>query len=140
MIAFQFVSTDPKLKTQSIGLDLANVDSYLRYYFIDTDKQGATTTNRVIPAVLCNEKYMPTEDYETDLIEQFERSADHMTEWLCPNITSFTLLNHPETYTYGRDFKLVVDFCDEKEPTCIQDEVKRQEYLAQIRLNSKVIF
>ena len=38
MIAFQFVSTDPNLELKSTGLDLVNVDNYLRYYFIDSDK------------------------------------------------------------------------------------------------------
>ena len=63
-----------------------------------------------------------------------------MTEWLCPNITSFTLLNHPETYTNGRDFRLVVDYCDENEDTCITDEAKRRVFFETIRLNSKVIY
>ena len=69
MIAFQFVSIDPNLELKSTGLDLGNVDNYLRYYFIDTNKQGTNITNTVIPAVLCSQKYTPTEDYEPELIE-----------------------------------------------------------------------
>ena len=53
MIAFQFVSTDPHLELMPTGLDLENVDHYLRYYFIDTDKKATEVTKTVIPAIFC---------------------------------------------------------------------------------------
>ena len=45
-----------------------------------------------------------------------------MTEWLCPDTTSFDLLNLPETNKNGNDFKLVVDFCDETLPECKSED------------------
>ena len=62
-----------------------------------------------------------------------------MTEWLCPNITSFTLLNHPETYTNGEDFKLVVDLCHEEETQCTSKKDERESFLERVTLNSKII-
>ena len=60
-----------------------------------------------------------------------------MTEWLCPATESVELLNHPETYTNGKDFRLIVDFCGD-EPTCLSDGDKTS-FLKHISINSKVI-
>ena len=67
-----------------------------------------------------------------------------MTDWLCPNITTFSLLNNPETYRRGKSFKLVIDFCDPTSTTsptatCIADEQARLAYLKLITVQSKVV-
>ena len=62
-----------------------------------------------------------------------------MTEWLCPNITSFTLLNMPETYTNGRDFKLVVDLCVTGEPFCHSTIEEKEDFIGRVTLSSKII-
>ena len=64
-----------------------------------------------------------------------------MTEWLCPDTPSFDLLNSSENNENGRDFKLVVDFCDESLPECKgEDNGLRKAQLETITINSKVIY
>ena len=53
MIAFQFVSSNHLDESNQAAFKLEQVDQYLRYYFIDSNKTGAITKNEVIPAVLC---------------------------------------------------------------------------------------
>ena len=80
MIAFQFVSSNHLDESNQAAFKLEQVDQYLRYYFIDSNKTGAITKNEVIPAVLCTEKYKSdTVSYDDKLLEQFERSGEHMT-------------------------------------------------------------
>ena len=64
-----------------------------------------------------------------------------MTEWLCPDIDNYFLLNHAETYVNGKDFRLVVDFCDPKSPSCtgLADQDGKARFLQQIAVNSKVV-
>lgn len=35
-----------------------------------------------------------------------------MTDWLCPETESFTILNKVETFETAQEFKLVIDFCE----------------------------
>ena len=64
-----------------------------------------------------------------------------MTEWLCPDVDNFYLLNHSETYENGKDFRLVVDFCDPSSPSCtgVTDSEGKARFLKQIAVNSKVV-
>ena len=55
MIAFQFVWKDAEAEKED--LNKAKVDQYLRYFFVDTNKQGNETKITVYPAILCTEKY-----------------------------------------------------------------------------------
>ena len=95
--------------------------------------------SQVIPAIPCKEKYKDFDD--ASLLEQFEKSAENMTEWLCPDIASFALLNLPQTNNNGKDFKLVVDFCDTSAPECNgEDDGRRKSFLETITINSKLIY
>lgn len=64
-----------------------------------------------------------------------------MTDWICPDVTTFELLNNPETYNYGKSFRLVIDFCDPSATTgtCITDETQRKDFLKLITVQSKVV-
>ena len=64
-----------------------------------------------------------------------------MTEWLCPDVDNYYLLNHSETYVNGKDFRLVVDFCDPSSPSCtgVADQEGKARFLKQIAVNSKVV-
>ena len=63
-----------------------------------------------------------------------------MTEWLCPDVKEFFLLNNPETYSNGKNFKLVVDYCDSVTNTdCVTDETERENFIKQITIQSKVV-
>ena len=95
---------------------------------------------KVIPAIPCKEKFKEG-IYDSSLLEQFEKSAGHMTEWLCPDTASFNLLNLPDINLNGKDFKLVVDYCDESLPGCRgEDNGAREAQLETITINSKVIY
>ena len=64
-----------------------------------------------------------------------------MTEWLCPDTPSFDLLNLLEINWSGKDFKLVVDFCDESSPECrVEDNFLRKAQLETITVDSKIIY
>ena len=62
MIAFQFVWKDAEAEAQK-RLEKSLVDQYIRYFFVDTNKRGGTTTLEVYPAVLCKDKYSSA-DYD----------------------------------------------------------------------------
>lgn len=64
-----------------------------------------------------------------------------MTDWICPDINTFSLLNNPETYNYGKSFRLVIDFCDPTTATgtCVTDVTTRENYLKKISMQSKVV-
>ena len=74
-----------------------------------------------------------------------------MTDWLCADIETFSLLNHSETYKVGKAFKLVIDFCDQTcDPSCLvsKEQISEgtnkyeeiNEFLQLHTINSKVIY
>ena len=63
-----------------------------------------------------------------------------MTEWFCPDTSQFSVMNIPQTYNDGQQFRLVVDYCNEDEPNCESDEEKRLAYLNQVVVQSKVVW
>ena len=64
-----------------------------------------------------------------------------MTEWLCPDVEAFTLLNHQDTDVNGKDFILIIDFCDTSLPSCVgaADYESRSNFLKSISINSKIV-
>lgn len=71
---------------------------------------------------------------------EFMKTSDFMTDWICPDITAFYLLNNPDTYYLGKNFKLVIDYCDQTTSSdCITDETERRNFIKQITVNSKVV-
>ena len=71
--------------------------------------------------MLCKDKYVDHDEIDTGLLDQYRLTATHMTEWYCPVVDSFSLLNRLTTYEIGRSFKLVIDYCDEREDSCVND-------------------
>ena len=71
--------------------------------------------------MLCKDKYENDIEVDPGLLDQYRLTAPHMTEWYCPVVDSFSLLNRLTTYEVSKSFKLVIDFCDEKEDSCVKD-------------------
>ena len=118
---------------------LVDLENYLSFYFVSTEKTNTTFTSTVINTVNCLDKYK--EEYPNyDISDQFMKTSEHMTEWICPDVKEFYLLNNPETYSDGKNFKLVVDYCDSmSNPDCVTDEVERENFIKQITIQSKVV-
>ena len=66
-------------------------------------------------------------------------TGESMTPWICPNTQEFSLLNDPDTFQYGKSFKLVIDYCDQKNESCISDDQSRAEFLKKVTLQSKIV-
>ena len=114
MIAFQFVQVDiPEEEDGNEQKDvLGDLDNYLSYYFVKYVKENNTFKSEVVNAIYCTEKYERDYPDNTDVLEQFHKTSEDMTDWICPDLEEIELLNNPDTYSSGKSFKLVIDYCN----------------------------